>query len=482
MLRKIAKEQVLDRLRFENPWWSTARVDEHYTSMPRRMYFQPFCKLAGNLEVNRSVVLMGPRRVGKTVLLQHWVQSLLEEGVLPRKIIFITIESPVYTGMGLEELFSLAKAAAGFPDDQEGWYVVFDEIQYLRDWDVHLKTLVDSYRNVRFVVSGSAAATLQYKSKESGAGRFSDFLLPPVTFYEFIEMQGLGAILKHAQILYANREIPFFEALDIRQFNEHFLNYIHYGGYPEAVFSEAVRKDPQRFIRQDVVDKVLLRDLPSLYGITDVQELNAFFTSIAYNTAQEFSPEALSKQSGVNKSKIKKYLSYLEAAFLIRIVRRIDQSGKRFKRDNVFKIYLTNPSIRSALFAPIDPLNEMMGASVETAVYAQWMHRQNMLPYYARWAQGEVDMVHLNPLNMKPSWALEIKWSDQHFENPTKLKSLLAFCAENQISDALVTTIQTMGKKRAKGVELTFLPASTYAYSIGFNTAKQQEGFEQIAL
>lgn len=93
---------------------------------------------------------------------------------------------------------------------------------------------------------------------------------------------------------------------------------MNFGGYPEAVFSETVRKNPRRYIKSDIIDKVLLRDLPSLYGIADVQELNSLFNTVAYNSAQEISVEDLSQSSGVSKPTIAKYLEYLEAAFLIK--------------------------------------------------------------------------------------------------------------------------------------------------------------------
>src|SRR5690606_35654022 len=112
--------------------------------------------------------------VGKTVLLHHTVQELIDNGVSPRKIIFITVENPIYINIGLEELFKLTLKSLG-TEETKGFYVFFDEIQYLKDWEIHLKTLVDSYRNTKFVVSGSAAAALKFKSNESGAGRFTDF-------------------------------------------------------------------------------------------------------------------------------------------------------------------------------------------------------------------------------------------------------------------------------------------------------------------
>ena len=91
--------------------------------------------------------------------------------------------------------------------------------------------------------------------------------------------------------------------------NKLFIDYINYGGYPEVVFSEEIRENPGQFIRHDIIDKVLLRDLPSLYGISDVQELNSLFTMIAYHSGAQFSYEKLSKESGVKKETLKKYIN-----------------------------------------------------------------------------------------------------------------------------------------------------------------------------
>lgn len=132
-------------------------------------YFDQFWTLATERDVQRALVLMGPRRVGKTVLLYHFVERLLQQGTNPKRILFITIENPIYNHTGLESLFHSGCEAAGAKGEWNGWVVIFDEIQYLLDWDIHLKSLMESYRDTKFIVSGSAAAALHYKSKESGA-------------------------------------------------------------------------------------------------------------------------------------------------------------------------------------------------------------------------------------------------------------------------------------------------------------------------
>ncbi len=475
MLQNISKKQVIDRIRFENPWWINGKIEADYDVMPRRLYFELFKPLVYESEVRRAVVLMGPRRVGKTVLLYHLVGDLISQGVTPQKIVFITIENPIYNNISLEDIFSYSREAIN-SDDPHGWYVIFDEIQYLKDWEVHLKSLVDSYRSCKFIVSGSAAAALKFKSTESGAGRFTDFLLPPLTFNEYIHLKGLDSIISPMKLSWQENITTFYTSTHIEELNKHFIDYINFGGYPEVIFSEKIQDNPGRYIRQDIVDKVLLRDLPSLYGIHDVQELNSLFTTIAYNSGNEFSFEALSQQSGVPKNTLKKYIEYLEASFLLKRIKRISESSKKFKRENFFKIYLTNPSLRSALFSPLSVTDSDIGNMVETAIFSQWMHRDWFTPWYARWQNGEVDMVSLSDKNLKPLWALEIKWSNRFFEKPNQLKSLIRFCKTNKLKSALVTTIDTEGTKTIEDIELQFLPAASYTYTIGKNTLTLKKG------
>ncbi len=473
-LKSVSEKQIIDRLKFENPWWVSKEIEEFYHEMPRRLYFNLFKPLVYETEIKRALLLMGPRRVGKTVMLYHTVQDLIDSGISPNRIVFITVESPVYMNIGLEEMLQFSLIASGL-DEPAGLFVIFDEIQYLKNWEIHLKSLVDSYKKCKFIASGSAAAALKYKSIESGAGRFTDFLLPPLTFNEYIHLKDLESLIIPSQVNWKGSNKIFYSTTHIEELNRHFIDYLNYGGYPEVIFSEKIKANPGRFIRQDIIDKVLLRDLPSLYGIRDVQELNSLFTTISYNTGSEFSLETLSKESGgVKKQTIKTYIEYLESAFLIKTVKRVGQNAKRFQRDNFFKIYLTNPSLRAALFSPISATDDMIGNMVETAIYAQWMHRDWFTPWYARWQNGEVDMVCLSDSNFNPIWALEVKWSNRYFERPKELKSLLKFSLENEMENVLVTSIDKEGTKSIDGINFHFFPAATYAYTVGKNTLKMK--------
>ncbi len=469
-LFEITEAQILNRIRFENPWWIDGKIDDFYQSMKRRLYFSKFFPLAKRSGVKRAAVLMGPRRVGKTVMIFHAIQELIDEGIDPKKIFYLSIETPVFNSIGIEELFNYCRKAVGKEDDLKGYYVFFDEVQYLKDWEVHLKSLVDSYHYVKFIVSGSAAAALKLKSNESGAGRFTDFTLPPLTFHEYIHLKDLEGLIIPKQKKWNDSFITVFNTINIEELNTHFINYVNFGGYPEVSLSKEIQANPSRYIKSDIIDKVLLRDLPSLYGIQDVQELNSLFTTIAFNSGNEFSYDNLSVTSGVSKNTIKKYISYLEAAFLIRVVNRIDLSGKKFKRANYFKIYLTNPSLRSALFSPINRNSEVIGNMVETAIYSQWFHRYWHTPFYARWRNGEVDIVGLTSNDLKPAWAVEIKWSNRYFDNPGELKSLSNFLIKNKLKRAIITTIDVTNEIKFENYSYDYMPSSLYCYTIGRRT------------
>lgn len=473
----IPTEKITERLHYENPWWLTKKIPEAYQEMSRRLYFDLFYPFVKEKDIRRAVVLMGPRRVGKTVMMFHAIHKLLEEEVNAQHIFFIGIDNPIYMHLGLEEILLLCKDALKLKQ-LKGCYVFFDEIQYLKDWERHLKVLVDTYPETKFIVSGSAAAALKWHSAESGAGRFTDFMLPPLTFQEYIHLKKMNHIMYDGTIEYGNKQIPYCLTHDIKALNKEFIHYLNFGGYPEVVLSEKIQSDMGRYVKSDIVDKVLLRDLPSIYGIKDVQELNRFFTYIAYNTGNEFSYENMSKESGIQKDTLKKYLEYLEAAFLIKVLNKVDVNAKRLKRVTRFKVYLTNPSLRTALFSPISETDAEMGNMAETAILSQWMHREKMDLTYARWkegrTEGEVDLVLVDDKKFKPLWGVEIKWSNRYFEKPNELKSLLQFCKANKLKHALVTTLDVYGMNEIQTMQLTFLPAAVYTFNIGDITLRMK--------
>lgn len=463
-MKDVSDQQVAEHLKQLNPWWASGRMDALTGALTPRAYLTPVKRLLLDETLRRAVVLLGPRRVGKTILIRHLIADLLDAGVAPQRVAYVEMDHPLLHGRSLQALVQQFEAVA--PPGTGAWYLFFDEVQSHKDWEKHLKPLVDHRPDLRILVSGSAAAALKRQSTESGAGRFTDFLLPPLTFSEYLELRPEPAAI-------VERSVGVYALDDVARLNRQFVEYVTYGGYPELALSPSVREHPERFVKSDIVDKVLLRDLPQLYGIKDIQELNALFTLLAFNTGEEVSFEALSQRSGVGKQTIQRYIEYLEAAFLIQRVFRIDQDGRRYQRERSFKVYLTNSAMYTGLFGAQDPDHADFGHLVETAVFAQRFHEDARLNY-AKWGNedAEVDLVESSS-SLRPMSALEIKWSDRHATRPEMLRGLGRFARRHRLPLAWATTRTHIGEQAdAEGPTVRLWPAAALAFHYGVRAVK----------
>ena len=469
-MKDVSDQEVADHLKRLNPWWQGRATDPATANLRPRAYLAPVRQLVTEPNLRRAVVLLGPRRVGKTILIRHLIGDLLGAGVAPARIAYVEMDHPLLHGQSLDALVRQIEAATPAGDGTR--YLFFDEIQSHKDWEKHLKPLVDHRPELRILVSGSAAAALKRQSTESGAGRFTDFLLPPLTFSEYLSLRPEAPAIR--------QESPGVYALDdMAMLNTQFAEYVNYGGYPELALSPVVRGNPERYIKSDIVDKVLLRDLPQLYGIKDIQELNSLFTLLAFNTAEEVSFEQISQRSGVGKQTIQKYIEYLEAAFLIKRVFRVDQDGRRYQRERQFKVFLTNSAMYTGLFGAKSPDDPSFGHLVETALFAQRFHEAARLNY-ARWGNDgcEVDLVESSQA-LRAVAALEIKWSDKFADRPEALKGLMKFARANRLPVAWATTRSLVRQRSLEDLQVHQWPAAALAFHYGVRAVEGRlAGFE----
>jgi len=470
-MKPISDADIQRRIERDNPWWNVAAKPIPELESPRRVYFQPLKDLALDFSVKRATVLLGPRRVGKTFMIKQLIGEAIESGISPKAILYVSIDTPIYSGISLQHFLDF------MPHERtpERRVVIFDEIQYLKDWEVHLKDLVDNYADIKFIASGSAAAALRLKSQESGAGRFSDFMLPPLTFFEFLNFIGEDEDLVNVVTTTVNgRNRNEYTVKDVEALNARFIDYLNYGGYPEAVLNESIRNNPEQFIRNDIIDKVLLKDLPSLYGIQEIQDLNKLFSFLAYNAGNEASLENISQESGISKPTIKRYIEYLESAFLIIKLSNVDDNCQTMKRERNFKVYLNNPSMRAALFAPVESTeSERIGHLTESAIFSQWQHSPFFRQLrYSRWRnEGEVDIVYLSGPKQLPLWVGEIKWSDRIGKNQAEVTKAMEVLLNKHpsINDAFFTSRTISQRISLAGKQINIWPSALYCYMVGRN-------------
>ena len=95
------------------------------------------------------------------------------------------------------------------------------------------------------------------------------------------------------------------------------MRYLQVGGFPElALASNDLMA--QQIMREDVVDKVLKRDLPSLYNIRSATELERIFLYLCNISSEIVSFTSIAKElGGVTRPTVENYVNYLESANLI---------------------------------------------------------------------------------------------------------------------------------------------------------------------
>ena len=126
---QVSDQEINSRLREENPWWiDGAGIDRDFAAFPRRAYLQPFTRLLRQDGPQRALLLLGPRRVGKTILVFHAIDDLLQRKVAGRDILYISLETPTFFGQSLESLVRRFQKMFERPAGTQ-LFVLFDEIQ-----------------------------------------------------------------------------------------------------------------------------------------------------------------------------------------------------------------------------------------------------------------------------------------------------------------------------------------------------------------
>jgi predicted AAA+ superfamily ATPase len=399
-------------------------------------------------------------------------QLLQTEDINPSQILLLQLASPIYYGRTLQNLVEQFYDLH-HPGDKMQW-VFFDDIQYKRDWQAQLSSLIQNHPNIRFVASGSATGTLQKFCSDSDPCQLIPFILPPLTFFEYLRFTGQeNDLIIESSV--QNESKPSYQTRDIKRLNEEFVNYLNFGGFPESALNSTLCTNEAQVFSDELICKVILNDQASLYGISDTQELNQFLCKLALQTGQEFGIEELSKLTGIAKSRINYYLEYLETAHLIKRVNRINENAVRMSRERTFKIHLINSSLRTMLLGRVTAHDDAMPRLAETAIWAQWMHsRTTSCLHNARWREGrqemEVELVALDEASQKPLLAANISWSDQPQESKNHFRSLLDFTNKHQLRRLpLITTRGHNGITNMEGIDVQFIPTALYCYTISRN-------------
>ncbi len=455
-LQQIPESQIIEKIKFENHWWTDKQIDEHYASMPRRIYFNIFMQMVKEAKDDRAVVLLGQRGIGKTAMLSHAIQALIEAGKPENQITLISFAIPLFKGIKLENVVKLTLKALE-TKSADDLVFIFEEIQYNHKWEEQLEKVAKIWPKTLFI--GSSSIGIESKGiRKSRSKRFHSFVLPILSFYEFIEIRN------QQKPIYFDDDDFSKEQIDV--FNQHLLNYINYGNYSSVVLSTKIHSEQVRTESSRYLHSILLRDLPNLYGINKLYKLNSFSSFLAYNSGIETNVEELANLTGYLKVTVLKYLNYLEHIFLIKRIYRFNDRFTDDRDDLYFRIYITNASMRTALFTPLSFNDLRTEFMVETAIMAQWQHVEKGMFYYCKHDHVYIDLIKVNE-NNDPVWVTDVRWQHPHVLQANEPDIVGNFCEKHGLLSSMITTKQTRDTIPSSNVIHSYEPASLYCYSIG---------------
>lgn len=315
-------------------------IRERYLSKIRPFYDQDLIK-----------VIMGIRRCGKSVLLLQIIEELKEKGIPESHIIYINFENEDYSFIKNDiDLHNYIKKKIV---NKEKYYLFFDEIQNVKDWEKAINSFKSS-KNVSVFITGSNSDLLSGELATHLAGRYVSFKLYPLTFGEVCLLKNLK---------------------ERTEIEEAFDDYITWGGMPQRFM--LTDEMQTRTYLSDIYDSIVVKDIITRFGIKDIDLFNRIVEYIVTTPSQNFSAESLSNYFAnkddreVSKITLYNYLEYMAKAMLINKVDRYDIRGKRILNGK-YKYYLTDLGLGQVKNIGKRP---QLGAYLENIVYNELISR-----------------------------------------------------------------------------------------------------------
>lgn len=326
-----------------NPWWRKGEVPKEWTQeYTRKLFFtiEPYIN-------RRQIVLVtGLRRVGKTTLMMQIISRLLAT-VDPRHVLYFSFDD-MTSGIGdVIQCYQNLVLHATLEETPGPLYLFFDEVQKRPGWESEIKTIYDLCPGIRFFVTGSASAGLQRRSGESLAGRILEFTMPPLSFEEFLELNGKnpGGIRKDPG-LWQREVVPLF------------YRYLKFGMFPELA-RETDEAFAKKYLQSAIIDRVIYRDLPEEFGITDIELLKNIIVLIGRHPGMIVRYSEIAKSLGRDQRTIANYFEYLRYGMLLHFVFNYRGSALASMR-KMKKVYFTTPNIAFALNDDLDRVLPLM--------------------------------------------------------------------------------------------------------------------------
>ena len=330
------------------------------------------------LKPNKVVVLLGPRRVGKTFL----IQKILKETREP--FVFLNGED-----IATKELFARRSKFALEKILNGKKFLIIDEAQKIPDIGNALKLMVDTIEGLKILITGSSAFDVENYTGEPLTGRKMTFKLYSISEQELSEVN------------------PITHKVD--QLHSSLI----YGNYPELLLMDS-NEDKHLYLRE-LLNSYLLKDILTFETIKNSDKIIDLLRLIAFQVGSEVSIPELANALQMNRNTVDKYLDLLTKVFIITKVGGFSRNLRK-EINKSHKYYFLDNGIRNILAGNLNPihLRNDMGILWENYMISErikFQNYNNILSYNYFWRtydQQEIDWIEDRGGQL---YGYEFKWN-----------------------------------------------------------------------
>lgn len=410
------------------------------------LYREIVKKIEPWVERDEIIVILGARQVGKTSLLKLFQHQLESSG---RKTYFIDLEDIEIRNSLKNARDLIAYIGALGWSKNEKIFLFLDEIHYLDNCTSILKYLHDHHPEIKIFVTGSSSLRLKFKMSEPLTGRKVVFILYPLSFTEFLLFSGKNDLY---QIIKKMKGQPIPEPLRIH-IRDAYEEYIIYGGYPKVALTPAYQM--KLAVLKEIQTTYLEKEIRGLIGDNNFSKFRTFVEYIAVQNGGLVKVLEISKEVGIARNTVARYLTILEETFIIKTLRPLARSRSK-EVIKMPKVYFLDTGFLNYTLKSFQNLSlrPNAGILIESAIYTNLLKNLKDiedLRYWRTKTGEEVDFILRRNTNYIP---IEIKYS----EYPKISDGLRKFMKKFNLRKGYLVCKTAHMEERINNGKIIFLP------------------------
>lgn len=347
------------------------------------------------------IVVVGERGIGKTYTLLQILKSS------SKKTFYFSADNPLVKIKSIFELVSNLYFDYGIR------FLVIDEIHKWDDWINNLKSVIDSFKDLDLIVSGSSSLDL-YKGTSDLQRRIYKIDMTGLNFVEYLKYEKDIDIPRYSftEIIANYKEISY--DLQSKVHLEDFKDYMNHGFYPYFKNSKEIYHN----LLLNNIKKVILEDLPTFMNLqtSSLSKLEKLFYYISQNPPSELNYSSLAEKISISKDLLESIIYYLDQIGVLSIAIRSNKLTDIIRKE--FKVFLWNPNIYAAFGGGNNTgmVRESFVLNVLKKVNKTQTINQNIiLPQYGDFLFSYENQQYLFEVGWQNKTNKQIRWIERSF-------------------------------------------------------------------